>query len=426
MQAVVRCLLGREVPTTGTAPESTRLFLDISASMGGFLDAEYSSEAHDFRRLLDTLVLRLSPSKVYGYGSELRSLDPSVGSLGKPGLFAERDTRMELVFTKIAEDSLARSTHLILGDARRGTPDAARRQFGEMSAVARGWIEHGGVFVVGVTMAPFHSVPIDPSGCKKIQYPRSRANETEEGKVGKDQELERHEASEDDEKSRQQQRCPLYLFAFVSAGDRDRVAPLVLAAMEHSFVWPVPQVLPTEIEVAERPNVGAGPRAQFEQRWIRLPDQTSVARLRSDSAMRSFVPLRLVAAGTDLQQRAMNDAMLNQARYHLSVDLASLEQIRGGNSVRLDWRPAEGKRDASLVKIDPTQPTNVAARALGGEAKPMLVRLTARHVPSPLWLEDFVASSIRDPVRTGFLDLLFIGLPDLNQSQRPIAYLLIN
>ena len=185
------------------------LYVDRSQSMRGFLDPAYPGRvATDYRAVIDGFDARLTPSQVYGFGNEVRAAEGQglVGVLGNKDFYSDGNTEIEEVFPLISGDSTASSTHVLIGDGRRGNPDAANGQFVRMRALADQWIGRGGAFIVASSAAPFQPVANDPAGCGDTD----------------------------------RQTCPLYAFAFVAPGDQGRVAAALASVFQNLYVTPLP------------------------------------------------------------------------------------------------------------------------------------------------------------------------------------------
>jgi hypothetical protein len=228
-------------PTT----ESRRpvvLYVDRSESMRGFLDPEYPTQvATDYRSVLDGFDARLKPSRVFGFGNEVREAGQGLGVLGSKEFYSDGNTQMEDVFPLIRGDSAVGSTHVIMGDGRRGSPDAANSQYVAMRRLAEEWIASGGTYIVASSAAPFLPVKSDPAGCRASTGTAA-------------------------------QTCPLYAFAFVAPGDQGRVAAALAAVFQNLYVTPLPAVSGATFESAAR--------SQVRPQWARASSGMPVARVR--------------------------------------------------------------------------------------------------------------------------------------------------
>jgi hypothetical protein len=365
--------------------------------MRGFLDPEYSTLAHDFRRVLDTLVLQVSPKRVFGYGANLREISGSLGVLGRPSLYKDGYTRIDQALQSVSADTSLAKSHILLGDGRRSSPEEAREQFTTMVAVANTWIERGGVFVIGVSSAPFRTVAGDPSGCGL--------------------------SSETDPK---EQQCPLYAFSFVTASALSRIGQLMTAAFEHVFVWPVPTAIQSEIVRDTAFPFGNGSAGvRFEQRWTMIGARHSVSRYRSDSVMRNYQKFRIQAVGETPIEEKWNRALLEQAPVEIEGSVSALAQTKGPRVIA--WQTIDFRQPASILQVDNSLGMPfVGVRATGKRGSPSLLRVRVVGTLRPSWLSTFAATGRSDPVRTMGLELLFIGLRPQVGASTGTAYLLVN
>ncbi len=403
LQSLARCFLRANATTDSVAmPSETHLYVDLSGSMAGFLDPDYSTNEHDFGSVLDTIFLRLGPSKVFGYGRGLRDLSSPqgmLGQLGKRQLYTENQTRIDLAIKQIALDSMLALTHVIIGDGRRDTPDQARQQFGEMVELANAWVAKGGTFFVAVSRAPFRTVQNDPSGCRRTRTISAR-----------------------------EQRCPLYSFGFIPPGEVSRVVPLFAAAFEDIFVWPMPADL--GVEVLPDSGVVSDPLARpaFLPRWVSFGPSGTISRFKSTGVMKRHQPLHFEAFDVDHGAVDWHRAVLSRSSYEIKAYSVGLGQMLDGKSVTLRWRPYDLSPKTGLVHLDRDDSAGrqLSARAIGKDGSPTLVKFELVARPAPLWMGEYSAANVRDPIRTFGLHLLFVGLLDPISAPRPAAYLLIN
>ena len=145
--ALARCMLSTEpsVPdlATGTIP-SLKLYVDLSGSMRSFLDPEYVRDTTHYRAILDELIAVLRPEEAYGFGNEVVGVRPTMGVLGNRNTYSHNYTRMEHALTLAQSDTALEASHMIIGDGRRDTPDAANDQYTRMRQSVEDWVSVGG------------------------------------------------------------------------------------------------------------------------------------------------------------------------------------------------------------------------------------------------------------------------------------------
>jgi hypothetical protein len=357
-------------PTT-EARKPVVLYVDRSQSMRGFLDPEYPTRVRtDYRTVLDGFDARLRPAQVFGFGNEVRAAEGSgLGILGNKDFYSDGNTQLEDVFPLIEADSALGATHVIIGDGRRGNPDAANRQFTEMRMQAERWIAAGGTFIVASSAAPFRPVENDPAGCRAS------------GEAG-------------------EQTCPLYAFAFVAPGDEGRVAAALAAVFQNLYVTPLPAL----------PERAVGWRAQrsaqitFRAEWTTAPDSTPIARVRGTAA--TNVPLRASLAPRDTTS-PLGRAALLAIRGRRLVPVLAVRTL-AANPAASRWRPSPEKSALMRAADDPFT-YEFISRGTGAKVPRSLYRLELHPAGEPSWLDAFDAESAGDALRTYGLGRLFEG-----------------
>src|SRR5688572_19089223 len=208
---LARCLATQElVPEKDAENAPVTVYFDRSGSMRGFLDPSYPTRIRtDYRSVIDRLVVGLTPSRGFSFGSELRPIEPTLATLGARDFYSDKDTRTEQAFAEIGRDTVRASSHIIVGDGRRGSPTAGDAQYVRMRELADRWIAGGGSFVVATSLAPFKTVATDPSGCRASTVPTTGDLQT----------------------------CPLYAFGFIAPGDGARIVATLAGVFQHVFVW---------------------------------------------------------------------------------------------------------------------------------------------------------------------------------------------
>src|SRR5687768_8807049 len=81
--ALARCLATPELaPERSTGKSPVTVYFDRSGSMRGFLDPSYPTRVRtDYRSVIDRLVVGLTPSRGFSFGSELRTIEPTLATL---------------------------------------------------------------------------------------------------------------------------------------------------------------------------------------------------------------------------------------------------------------------------------------------------------------------------------------------------------
>ena len=361
------------------------LYLDRSASMRGFLDPDYPTRVRtDFRSVIDRLLVGTNTVRAYSYGENVHPFQPSLGILGNKAFYSDRDTRFEEVLAIIAQDSLVSETHVIVGDARRGSPDRANAQFTELRRMADAWVDSGGTFLAAVSLAPFKTVASDPSGCREGPA---------DGAAG--------------------QTCPLYAFAFVAAPDVDAVTTAIADVFEHVFAWPMPTV-PTRVLTEQQQ--GSSADIALEKRWASLPDGGWIARVRGKAAPSNKELIAQLGVGDSANSAGRTYAALLEGQaYAVGLRAKSLTA-----TAPLPW--ADVASHGALLRVTGDQPPTLGFVTRGQNAPRSIIAvdLLPRGVPS--WLESVSASNANDVRRTYGISLLFEAFrTKAERSPLPVA-----
>jgi len=354
--------------TAGQAERPVVLFVDRSKSMRGFLDPAYPTRiATDYRSVIDRLVVGLKPESGYSFGVQIRAVSPTLGTLGSPEFYLDTDTRMEQAFDIIATDSATDRTYIIVGDGRRGTPQVADAQFAKMRSLAERWVDGGGAFMVGASLAPFKTVPDDPSGCRTDRPDDPR------------------------------QTCPLFAFAFVAKGADTQISATLSQVFEHLFAWPI-----RPIEGGEIGLFAAEVRSdvRFERKWQTSTHGEPIVRSRGPSPVQQWlsVAVRLndtvdaYARGRQAQLDGQGITLRLHSRRFSPEAFTSL------------WQKVER---AGLIRISPEQPLTFDLITRGETAPATIFR--AELVPNglPSWLDAMDATNADDRIRTYGFGRLF-------------------
>ena len=353
----------------GDAARPVILYVDRSQSMRGFLDPDYPTRVStDYRSVLDGFDARLRPSQVFGFGNEVRPAGGGgLGVLGDREFYADGNTQLEDVFPLVQADSGLGATHVIIGDGRRGDPDAANAQFVAMRRLAERWTGAGGTFIVASSAAPFQPVENDPAGCRASA---AGAEPT----------------------------CPLYAFAFVAPGDQGRVAAALAAVFQNLYVTPLPAVRGTDVRMSS-PGTA---QISLEPGWAAAADGTPIVRVRGSQATNE--PLRATLALRDSTSPRGRAALLSLRGRRLVPDLAV--RTLAADPAASPWRPSPATGSLMRPAGDPFT-YEFFSRGTGPGVPRYLYRLELHPAGEPAWLEPFDAESASDALRTYGLGRLF-------------------
>lgn len=364
------------------------LYVDRSGSMRGFLDPDYPARA-DYRGVLDRLIVALQPGQAYGFGTSLQSIGTSLGTLGDRSFYSENNTELEDALERIAEDSAASSTHLIIGDGRRSDPNHAIEQYVRMRRLARRWIGQGGSFMVAASQAPFNPVAGDPAGCRS--------------------------PGEADAMT-----CPLYAFVYIAPDQETRVVSTFAASetFEHFFIWPLPAASPTRVVVEQQQReIGVEPG------WETAENGEIIARVRGDAFTNVPARGRLELVGADdAAGRAAREALAG----HSLRSQAYVRPLRE-SALESSWETTGGP--GSLVRPVTDEPGVLEFLSHGPNADRHLYKVERYPTGEAPWLSDFDAQSATDEVRTYGLGRLFELFRSLaTEGAAPVqrAYIVVN
>ena len=373
--ALARCLATPELIAPANAAKSpVTVYFDRSGSMRGFLDPSYPTRVRtDYRSVIDRLVVGLAPSRGFSFGSELRTIEPTLATLGDRGFYTDKDTRTEQALAVIARDSAGSSSHILVGDGRRGSPTAGDGQFVRMRELADRWIEQGGSFIVATSLAPFKTVATDPSGC------RGAATGTTEP-----------------------QTCPLYAFGFIAPGDAARITATLASVFEHVFVWPAPTIPPADLSIT--PTDPTRRDIRVERRWASAARGTPIVRVRGDAPSNRTLTATIALRDTSTAEgHAYAEILSGQA-----VDIRTWSRGFTPAAATQEWMPVEARgalvRPGSRAE-DGTLSLDFVTR--GANAPTSMYRIDLVPTGAPNWLEQFDAEDASDVVRTYGLGRLF-------------------
>jgi hypothetical protein len=335
------------------------LYLDRSASMHGFLDEPVGSKT-DFSHVLDAVIAGLQPT-VHGYGQSITDAPASIGVLGHSGFYSDRDTRMEAVVDLIEKDAEQSNVHLIVGDGRRGSKATAESQYVRLRDAAQRWIQHGGSFLVATSMAPFKTVASDPSGCRA---------------------------------SASVPACPIYLFAYVPAGQELRIASAITDVFQHLFMWPAPSVPGTSTTVAV---VGSAGSLNVNTIWERAASGEPIVRTSAPARTTTLAQLQVTVGNPSAVANRAFQALLDGSELKESLMSRLLSGAR-----TTAWGDAS---NGGLVAR--AAGASVSVRSLGGGPVSSISRLALVPTGSPSWLSTVESHDPTDPLRTYGIDRLF-------------------
>src|SRR5688500_8332653 len=307
---LARCLATQElVPEKDAENAPVTVYFDRSGSMRGFLDPSYPTRVRtDYRSVIDRLVVGLAPSRGFSFGSELRTIEPTLATLGDRGFYTDKDTRTEQALAVIARDSAGASSHILVGDGRRGSPTSGDGQFVRMRELADRWIEQGGSFIVATSLAPFKTVATDPSGC------RGAATATTEP-----------------------QTCPLYAFGFIAPGDAARITSALASVFEHVFVWPAPTIPPAGLSIT--PADPTRRDIRLERRWASAAKGTPVVRVRGDAASNRTLTATIALRDTSTAEgHAYAEILAGQ-----TLDIRTWSRGFTPAAATQEWMPVEAR-----------------------------------------------------------------------------------
>lgn len=347
------------------------LYLDRSASMQGFLDPGYPTHIRtDFRSVIDRLIVNTQTVRAYSYGESIHPFIPSLGTLGNKAFYSDRDTKFESALDSIAKDSTESETHIVVGDARRGSPDRANGQFTVLRTLAAKWVDNGGTFVTAVSLAPFKTVASDPSGCRKGASGDNAA-----------------------------QTCPLYAFAFVAPSDVNTITAALADVFEHVFAWPMPTI-PTKLLSGQKLSSSAN--LSLENHWAPTSDGGWIARVRGAGAAsnQELIVQPIIADTGSLTGKAFR-AILDGETMTIGLGAKTLTPDAASHT----WAGVASR--GALVRITGESSPQLAFVTRGREAPRSIVAVDFVPRGIPTWLDSVSAADSADVKRTFGISLLF-------------------
>lgn len=360
-------------PLPAQAPVRVVLYVDRSLSMIGYLDATSSnpaqalrSGASNLRTTLDRLLaLGGSDRAVVGFGKAARPLaDVDVGELVSQGFYNEMETRTEDALALVRRDSGRTAAHLLVTDGRRDDDKSATAQYQQIGALAAWWTERGGVFAIAASMAPFRQVPRDRTGCRPAA-----------------------------------ERCPLYVFAFLPAGDAERALAALDEVSDHLYAYPSPG------DSALRITHDPAPAAAVDLSVVRQRPFVAGVRARGEANQGvTATDILVFDAGASAARFALDDSLvwaLDEAPLPSSGEPAWSDAGNGANARVKPGVLAAG--EGHLLRLPLT------AHAYAG-APPTLYRIRVSSAGRPRWLGEYEAARQGDALRTYGLLALFTHL----------------
>jgi hypothetical protein len=386
-------------PWRGEAPaKPVAVYADRSRSMRGFLDPAYPTRT-DYRSVIDGLHARLSPQRVYGFGSRVR-LERNAGLdlLGNRDFYADGDTEMEEALDSISTDARQGWTHIVIGDGRRSNPDLAHRQFVRMRALALRWTESGGTFLVAVSRAPFRPVVGDPSGCYALT-------------VGAQPDSVRQ--------------CPLYAFAFAAPGDGVRVAAVLSDLFQNMWAF-APATAPEPLVALRAREIPEG--TTFDPVWHSTSDSTVVPKVEAGEPATQPLRLRIVPGDTASAAGHLLGRLLSGSVAGSLWARPITADSQGSSWSRQDGRTGSVRLGGNGLELDVYSPGGDDCDAAAeGEPCGTLYRVELRAAGAPDWLTSLEARQASDRERTFGLGRLFEPFRARAAAAPPLlkAYLLV-
>jgi len=365
---VARCL-SSPLSNRPTAPQahSVVLYLDHSGSIQGFLDPNFPTTPTSFRSVIDKLIVGLTPALAYAYGSSLQKFPPTLGVIGNKSFYSDHDTRMEDALRLVEADTQLSSNHVIVGDGRRGDPNAADGQFTTMREAALKWVDHGGTFAVAASMIPFKTVATDPSGCRAPSVV--------------------------------DQQCPLYAFAFIANGDELRILGALGLVFENLYAWPAAPIPGAALSVqATAPAAGLN----FNPVWAQASDSTPIARTQGPKPTTSRIKASVRVADEPGEVLSLYRKLLVGDGTRSQLQAKSLDVASRASA----WSPIDNS--GSVIAREP-DPASVSITTHGENSPKSIVRFDLMPAGEPTWLSSFDAKDAKELLRTYGLGRLFEG-----------------
>jgi hypothetical protein len=243
-----------------------------------------------------------------------------------------------------------------------------------MRELADKWIGGGGSFVVATSLAPFKTVPTDPSGCRASTVPTTGDLQT----------------------------CPLYAFGFIAPGEGARVVATLAGVFQHVFIWPSPIIPPSELAVTPvEPNRRD---VRVERRWATAAKGTPIVRVRGDSATNRTLTATIAVRDTSTAEGRGYAAVLASQ----DVEIQAYSRAFTPAAATQEWMPVEVR--GALVR--PGARTEAGDLTIdfvtrGARGPVSMFRIDLVPGGSPNWLDRFDAEDASDVVRTYGLGRLF-------------------
>ena len=136
LEAAVGCGPAAPKPATNplpaaTSPAITRIYVDRSGSMAGYLDREFEQRygvgagSQSLRYVIDRVLAgdASTDRRIYGYGTRITSIPAPSNqdvsrTLVRQDFYTDNNTRLEDVLDSVSADAQREGVHIVVGDGR--------------------------------------------------------------------------------------------------------------------------------------------------------------------------------------------------------------------------------------------------------------------------------------------------------------------